>query len=178
MVAKVYITSFCLSIELHTFIYSGGTQTATTDMNILNRCTQHMKVLLFIFYILSTLFISCNQPRVEIIDKEADSKIITTQTSFRELAKNPASFDGKFVEVKGKFYDNFEDVALYDNGLFPNKDARLWINFNNKVIRDEGKLDQLSGKSVIIKGKINSRGKGHLNWYLAELDSVYYIRQN
>jgi hypothetical protein len=134
------------------------------------------KILLFLL-LLQTTLLSCNQHKVELIGSTYNPKIYYQKVGLYKLAGNLQSFDGMLVEVKGEFSYNFEDVALYNDGLFSDEGIRFWVNFKDGMTKDENQLKQLSGKPVIIRGKVNSKQKGHLGWYLAELDSVYYIKQ-
>lgn len=137
-----------------------------------------MNIRLFSIELLSVLITACTQSRIEIVDIGTNSKTVAQEVSLRALAKAPGKFNGTFVAVRGKFYNHFEDVALYDDGFFPDKKVRFWLNFTESIIKDGHLLDQLSGKSVVVKGKVNATQKGHFNWYVAELDSVYFIRQD
>ena len=135
-----------------------------------------MKPLNSIYLILLAVLLSCKQRKVEAIGSTENSNI--QKVSLHNLAKNLQSFDGKLVEIQGEFSFNFEDVALYDAGLFSDKNIRFWVNFKDGMERYKNQLEKLSGKSVLIRGKVNSKQKGHLGWYLAELDSVYYVKQH
>ena len=83
--------------------------------------------------------------------------------------------DGKHVEVKGLFACNFEDVALYDYGLFSDKRNCFWLDFNRHVTDKPDLLRALAGKTVTVKGQVNTNRKGHFGSYLATLENIYYI---
>jgi len=145
-------------------------------LTVVRKLMSPLKSLCFSF-ILMALLPSCNQSKVEGVGKESNSDSQVEKVGLNELAKNLQRFDGKLVELKGEFSFYFEDVALYDDGLFADDNIRFWLNLTEAVVRNENLLQQLSGKSVIVRGRLNSKGRGHLGRYSAALDSVYYIRQ-
>ena len=82
-------------------------------------------------------------------------------------------FNGRFVEIEGIFYNNFEDVALYPPRSSNSIADALWLN----IIVPHSLLDKLNKKKVRVVGKVNIFHKGHLNGYLASLDSTFCIKE-
>jgi hypothetical protein len=80
--------------------------------------------------------------------------------------------DGKFVEVEGFLHANFEDLALYPSKHSHSLDA-IWLN--SKL--PDSLLDKVNAKKVKIIGRVNILDKGHLNGYLAALDSTFCIKE-
>lgn len=85
--------------------------------------------------------------------------------------------EGKYVEVKGRFSFNFEDVALYDYGLFSDNKTCFWLDFSDKFSGSDSVLNRLNGKKITVKGRVNAHRHGHLGYYLATLEDVYYMVQ-
>lgn len=77
--------------------------------------------------------------------------------------------NGKFVEIEGYFYENFEDVALYPNWPSYTSAGALWLN----LVVSDSLADKLSKTKVRVIGRVNLSEKGHLGAYLATLDSTF-----
>jgi hypothetical protein len=119
---------------------------------------------------------SCNSNRIESIVSTRDSAIVPVKTSIGELSREFKTRHGQYVTVKGRFFYQFENVALVDDDIFPNDDMRFWLEFDKAI--NEKVLEKLSGDIVVIKGKIDTSKTGHLNGYLATVGNIYYIRQH
>lgn len=126
--------------------------------------------------ILFLLLFSCKHPDYRMIDGNKDASITVNNVSITDLAKNLSRMNGKYVEVSGKFSFNFEDVALYDYGLFSSNKTCFWLDFTD-TFSNSDVLQKLNGKKVTVKGRINANSNGHMGYYLATLEDVYYIVQ-
>jgi hypothetical protein len=83
------------------------------------------------------------------------------------------TLDGKFVEIEGTFYANFEDVALYPFNSTSSASRAIWINFAN----NDSLFNLLNKKHVQVVGKVNMSHKGHMDRYFAEFDSVFCMKE-
>jgi len=131
----------------------------------------------FVFIFLILLCFSCKN---KIPGKRAEAcnlTLITQKTekvSLTDLSRIK-SLDGKLVEIEGYYRCGFEETALC-----PDKKAdavlSLWID-KLIVSSEEYVCESFNEKKVILTGKINLAKKGHLNAYMAGVDSVVCIKE-
>lgn len=129
-----------------------------------------------IFYLIMALtFFSCRA-----LQKKQEIDLCGGSSFYQKVEK--VSFDdidhikelnGKFVEIEGFFYANFEDVALYPSRSSHSTAEALWLN----LVLPDSLLDKVNKKKVDVIGKVNIYRKGHLNGYLATLDSTFCIKE-
>ena len=81
--------------------------------------------------------------------------------------------NGKFINIEGFFYGNFEDVALYPSSSSNSSAKALWLNL--KI--PDSLINKLTKKKVRAIGRVNLSQKGHLNAYLATLDSTFCLKE-
>ena len=121
-------------------------------------------------------FVGCDFPAGEPITvfcKEFDSTEVI-KVSLKE-SKRVKSLDGKFVQVKGYYRDNFEDVALYPSRNADSQKA-LWLDMKIPDSIPLAKLDSLRERKILLIGKINISDKGHLGAYLATLENITCLK--
>ena len=129
-----------------------------------------------IFYLAIVLtFISCK-------DSQKKQAIVFCDSSNFHQPVERVSFDdidhiktlnGKFIEIEGFFYANFEDVALYPSRSSHSTAKALWLN----LTLPDSSLYKADKKKVAVIGRVNIFQKGHLNGYLATLDSAFCIME-
>ena len=85
-------------------------------------------------------------------------------------------FDGKFVEVEGVFYYSFENVALYPSSSSDLSEA-LWVYLTLHELVPDSIIRKFDDRKVVMIGRVNLAKQGHLNGYMAALDSVFCIKQ-
>jgi hypothetical protein len=97
---------------------------------------------------------------------------LVSSVSMIELLANPPKFDGKVVMVKGFLRLEFEGNGLYlhkedfDQSLTENA---LWVNVGN--ISPET-ARSVSDKYVLLVGKFDAHGHGHMGLFGGEIGSV------
>jgi len=130
-----------------------------------------------IYILLAFSFFSCRTGQ-----KEKGIEIGSRDNFFQKVEKVSLSdtsrikeLNGKFVEVGGFFYYNFEDVALYPSRP-SDSDGALWLDFSLPGTTPR-QLENLSSRKVVMTGRINLSEHGHLGAYMAGLDSIFYIRE-
>jgi len=85
------------------------------------------------------------------------------------------TLNDKFVEIEGVLSYNFEDVALYPtNSSDPGK--AIWLELIVPETVSESLLYDLSGKEIVVIGKVNLKRKGHLGGYIGTLDSAFCVK--
>lgn len=83
--------------------------------------------------------------------------------------------NGDAFTTEGFMYLNMEDVAIYAKQT-GNTYQKFWLNFSDSLNHRLTELKKLRGKKVRLSGKINFNKHGHLNDYLAEIDSVFCVK--
>jgi hypothetical protein len=95
--------------------------------------------------------------------------------SLKEIDKIK-KLNGQFIQVEGYLTYEFENVALYPY-KWSESDKSLWLNFSDNIFKNEEELITINYKEVTVIGKVNILHKGHYSGYLAELDSVFCIKE-
>lgn len=125
--------------------------------------------------VIAAIFFSCRT-----LPKERDTQICN-EGGFYQKIEN-VSFDdtarirtlnGRFIKIRGIFYNNFEDVALYPSKSSSSPELALWLN----LTMPDSLVNRFNKKQISVIGRINIQRKGHLNGYLATLDSVFCLME-
>ncbi|MDB5022408.1 MAG: hypothetical protein JWP78_163 [Mucilaginibacter sp.] len=118
-----------------------------------------------------------------------DSKTFK-RVSFKELVDNLEDYDQKYVEISGKYEEDKELSALFNDSLLvyhSNKNA-LWVDFSQecplylsgtrKGLFDynDGKFTQLNNKYITIRGLIDVHNKGYLKQYKGTIERVSFVK--
>jgi hypothetical protein len=132
------------------------------------------------FYIsLITLFVACkNSPDTTFSVADLDTTIKATKISISDLAKNYKSYQGQYIETTGRFYQAFEEFAIYsDKNILTGEADGFWLGTDHELNIDDASFEKMNGKRVTVKGKIDTTHKGHLSSYLATIDRIYFWQQ-
>ena len=141
--------------------------------------------------ILAAAFIiqSCKHEK-KVYTSGCNSDLTFKRVSFTQLIDSIQNYDHQYIEVQGTYKEGDAESALVNDSLFTDHSNghAIWVNFSQdcplylKGTRkglfeyNDGKFTQISNKSVIIRGKIDMRHKGHLGSYRGEIDRVSYIQ--
>jgi hypothetical protein len=136
-----------------------------------------MKTYFIGFFLL--LLLSCNS-----LQTQKTFNSICFDSGFHQKAEKISLSDaervkksnGLFVEIDGVFHYAFEDVALYPFKSSDSKDA-MWVEFDIRKNISDSLIEKFNNKRVSITGKVNISSKGHLNSYMATLDSTICIKE-
>lgn len=87
----------------------------------------------------------------------------TTATAifFEQLLRNPESYHGKLIEIRGFFVDEFENSAVYADKTW-RRNRGIWITPNDEMLKQRPNL-----KSHYLKlaGTFNAHQHGHLGQF-------------
>jgi hypothetical protein len=131
---------------------------------------------------------SCKHKK-KIYTSECNNELNYKHVTFTGLIDSIDKYDHQYIEVQGTYKEGDAESALVNDSLFTDHSNghAIWVNFSQdcplylKGTREglfeynDGKFTQISNKSVIIRGKIDMRHKGHLGSYRGEIDRVSYI---
>ena len=133
----------------------------------------------FLFLSLTLTLVSCHtSPNKTFSIASLDTTIKAKKISISDLAKNYKSYQGQYIETTGRFYQAFEEFAVYtDKNILTGEADGFWLGTDPDLNIDNASLDKMNGKRVTIKGKIDTTHKGHLSSYLATIDRIYYWQQ-
>lgn len=130
-----------------------------------------MKNLIIIAF--AVILTSCHFGNAVLIDKCSVDSIEFQKVELNEIFENPASFDGKYVEVKGIYYHGFEESSLVER-RGESADCIYVLIRNNREL-DEHIENFKSGKKIRIKGRIDIDEKGHLSSCKLGMTDICYF---
>jgi hypothetical protein len=133
----------------------------------------------FLSLSLTLTFISCTtSPSNTFSITSLDTTIKATKISISDLAKNYKSYQGQYIETSGRFYQAFEEFAIYtDKNVLTGEADGFWLGTDRELNIDNVSFDKMNGKRVTIKGRVDTTHKGHLSSYLATIDRIYFWQQ-
>lgn len=142
-------------------------------------------------FIITTAFLlqSCSHEK-KIYTSGCNSDLPYKHVSFTQLIDSIENYDHQYIEVRGTYKEGNAESALVNDSLFTDHSNAhaIWINFSQDCPLylqgtrqglfeyNDGKFTQISNKSIIIRGKVDVRHKGHLGSYRGEIDRVSYIQ--
>jgi len=132
---------------------------------------------------------SCKHEK-KVYQSDCNSDISYKHVSFRNLIDSIQNYDHQYIEVEGKYEEGDAESALVNDSTFVDHSSEhaLWVNFSQDCPLylagtrkglfeyNDGKFTVISNKTIIIRGKIDVRHKGHLGSYRGEIDRVSYIQ--
>lgn len=126
--------------------------------------------------ILSIIFLSCksgNNEPVTIFCSNPSPNIKVAKVSLKE-EEEIKKLNGKYIQVEGMMYMDFEDVAIYP---FNNSGSKgLWLGSMITDSVGKKKAYSIRSRKVLMTGKVNLAFKGHLSAYLGTLDSIICLK--
>lgn len=150
----------------------------------------NMMIYSSLLYFVSFILISCSQ-ETDLYKSVCDKDKVYDKVDMADLLKNINSYNGKYVELEGKYKSGFEESALYGKSYFEEDEVKsaLWVNFDDfmtrcPLISSKTKLDLFSGekvyrkmanKTVVLHGIIDVNQKGHLSRYSASLKDITLV---
>ena len=137
----------------------------------------------------ASIFQSCKNDQ-KIYKSECNNGITFKRVGFTQLIDSIKEYDQKYVEVVGTYEEGKEESALFNDSLFVDHSSQhaIWVNFSQDCPLyltgtrqgifeyNDGKFTRLSNKTVMIRGKIDVRHKGHLGSYRGTIDRVCYVK--
>ena len=136
-----------------------------------------------------TVLQSCKHEK-KIYTSDCNNDLNYKHVSFTQLIDSIENYDHQYIEVQGTYEEGKEESALVNDSTFVDHSSEhaLWVNFSQDCPLylegthkglfeyNDGKFTQLGSKSIIIRGKIDVRHKGHLGSYRGEIDRVSYVK--
>jgi hypothetical protein len=136
----------------------------------------HGYISVILSLVLLQTFICCKtSPEITFKVTGLDTTIKTTKISIADLARNYKSYQGQYIETKGRFFFGFENVAIYADNIIATGDSRgFWLDINRDLNMDNTWLEKMNRKLITVKGRIDTTNKGHLSAYFATIDDIYF----
>lgn len=130
-------------------------------------------------FVLTLVIYSCKtSPKPLFKVTHLDTTIKSTKISISELAENYKNYQGQYIETTGKFYQAFEEFAIYtDKNLLTGEAQGFWLGTDKDLNIDNSSFEKMNGKRVTIKGIIDTTHKGHLSSYLATITRIYFWQE-
>jgi hypothetical protein len=125
---------------------------------------------------------SCyNKPKLISAIPALDSTIIVKNISINDLTKQYKSLQGQYIETEGVFFSGVEEFAIYTNKSFlSNKQYGFWMETNCDLHLFDSNwkhIEKIQGRTVIVKGRIDTSSHGHLGQYLATITNIYFFKE-
>ena len=129
--------------------------------------------------VLTLIIFSCKTtPKLSFRVTQLDTTIKATKTSISELADNYKKYQGQYIETTGKFYEAFEEFAIYtDKNFWTGETQGFWLGTAKDLNIDNASFEKMNGKRITIKGFIDTTSKGHLSSYLATIRRIYFWQE-
>lgn len=132
----------------------------------------------FFLAVISIYFInSCQTTKNELKQEVCFSGVFNQKVTNVEIDdfSTIKKLNGMFVQMRGVLSFNFEDVAIYPSNSDKSKKA-FWLEFAAPSDTTIAFLREMSGKEVVLVGRVNLDSKGHLNAYRGTIDSVFCVK--
>jgi hypothetical protein len=147
------------------------------------------KAVTLLFFTIAFLFQSCKHEN-KIYTSNCNNDLNYKHVSFTQLIDSIQNYDHQYIEVQGTYEEGKEESALVNDSTFVNHSSEraLWVNFSQDcplylvgtrqgLFEDnDGQFSQISSKTMVIRGRIDVRHKGHLGSYRGEIDRISYIK--
>ena len=84
-------------------------------------------------------------------------------------------YHGEYIETSGIFYSAFEQFAIFTKRRSIIGGARaFWLDTNRGLEINSDLFEKMNGKTIHIKGRIDTTRTGHMGQYLATIEEIYF----
>lgn len=146
-------------------------------------------LLLFTAALFSCALQSCKHAK-KVYKSDCDDGISFKAVSFRHLMDSIEDYNQQYIEVSGKYEEDKELSALFNEDGLPDRSGRngLWVNFSQDCPLylsgtrqglfeyNDGQFTQINNKSITIRGRIDLHNKGSHNKWKATIDRVSLVK--
>src|ERR1700733_13388152 len=154
------------------------------DMNFSNlKCVAAIPKIAYLLLFATLFTLQSCQHEKKVYTSQCNNDLNFKRVTFTALIDSIEKYDHQYIEVQGTYKEGDAESALVNDSLFTDHSNghAIWVNFSQdcplylKGTRqglfeyNDGKFTQISNKSVIIRGKIDMRHKGHLGSYRGEI---------
>ena len=145
--------------------------------------------ILSIVFIAAILTLQSCSHKHQVYTSRCDVEVRFKKISFTHLIDSISSYDQQYVEVSGKYKEDKELSALFNDGGLLNRTGSdaLWINFSQDcplylsgtrhgLFEDnDGQFTRLNNRSITIRGRVDVRNKGSHKQCKAALNRVSLV---
>ncbi|MBB5395468.1 hypothetical protein [Mucilaginibacter sp. AK015] len=135
------------------------------------------------------ILLACNTHKQKIYTSDCATDITFKKLSFHTLTDSIKQYDGKYVEVSGRYVEGKHISALVNDSTFTDHGSRhsFWVNFtqdcplylkgkNTGLFETEdGEYKKINNRKMTIRGRVDLRKKGYKNAYIATINEVSYL---
>jgi hypothetical protein len=132
---------------------------------------------------------SCKHDK-KIYKSDCDMDMGFKHVSFHQLVDSISNYDQQYIEVTGKYEEDKELSALFNDGLFADKSDKnaIWVNFSQDCPLylsgtrqglfeyNDGQFTMINNKLITIRGKVDLRNKGSHKKYKATIERVSLVK--
>ncbi|MBS1511877.1 MAG: hypothetical protein JST86_13605 [Bacteroidetes bacterium] len=121
---------------------------------------------------------SCNtRPKLRLSIPGLDSTTHAIKVDINDLINNYKSYHGQIIETTGRFYQGFEEFAIYGRKPFFKQRKGFWLEEDLNLKDDSAFFEKINGQMITIKGVVDTTQKGHLGMYVAEIRRIYFFEK-
>jgi len=145
---------------------------------------------LFIITVLFSCALSSCQHGKKVYKSDCDVDVSFKHVSFHQLMDSIKNYDQQYIEVSGKYEEDKELSALFNDGVLPDKSVQngLWVNFSQDCPLylsgtrqglfeyNNGQFTQINNKSITIRGRIDLHNRGSHSKWKATIDRVSLVK--
>ena len=141
--------------------------------------TIHNSILTIIIFAFAISFCSCSsKTKLRHSIASIDSTIKPLKVDIEELVGNYKSYQGKYIETTGQFFQAFEQFSVSAHKPLFGSRKSFWLDNDMNLSYDESFFQKINGKTVTVKGVMDTTSKGHLSMYLATIRRIYFWEKN
>lgn len=107
-----------------------------------------------------------------------DSTIKPIKVDIEKLVDDYKSYQGKYIETTGQFFQAFEQFSISARKPLFGSRKSFWLDNDMNLSYDENFFQKINGKTVTIKGIMDTTSRGHLSMYLATIRRIYFWEKN
>jgi cytochrome c1 len=136
-----------------------------------------------------TAFQSCQHTK-KVYKSDCDIDVNFRKVSFAQLVDSLSKYDQQYVEVTGKYEEDKELSALFNDNMYTNNtDANaIWVNFSQDCPLylsgthqglfeyNDGQFTQINNKLVTIRGRVDMHNRGSHGRCKATIDRISLLK--
>jgi hypothetical protein len=141
--------------------------------------TIRISILIIIIFAVAFSFSCCSskpKPRHSISCIDSTNKPI--KVDIENLVDDYKSYQGKYIETTGQFFQAFEQFSISAHKPLFGSRKSFWLDNDLNLSYDQSFFQKINGKTVTIKGVMDTTSKGHLSMYLATIRRIYFWEKN
>jgi len=143
-------------------------------------------------YIFLILILSACDNNIKEYKSQCNDGHTFKRVSFTNLMDSLSFYDKQYVEVSGKFKQDKDESALFDDSITTGKTGNdaLWVDFSQDCPlyltgtrigffdydHNNGQLTPVNNAIITLRGEIDFNNKGHRKAYKGAIGKISYVK--